>query len=67
MRIPSTHLDVITICDVRSGTRCKDCINKGRDCDKIKRKYHVSKPYEVLDRLDYYLMKDEREDNEHGN
>ena len=67
MRIPCSHLDVMQICDVRSGARCKDCINQGKQCDKIKRKYHVSKPYEVLDKLDFYLLKDEREEKEHGN
>lgn len=67
MRIPHNHLDIMTICDVRSGARCKDCVNKGYECEKIKKLYHVSKPYEVLDRIDYYLMKDEREEKEHGN
>lgn len=44
---------VIQVCDIRSGSRCKDCVYYGNECNLVKSFYKVNAPYEVLDMPNY--------------
>lgn len=43
---------IISVCDLRMNNHlpCRNCEYTGKICDRIKHKYIVSKPYEILDR-----------------
>lgn len=46
-------LDIATTCEIRKdhGRTCKDCIYYGKICERIKHRYDVSKPGELVEEL----------------
>ena len=43
--------DISVVCDMRAtyNLSCHDCMYKGELCDKMKHKFKVAKPYELID------------------
>ena len=39
--------DIISICQVRNGEHCRNCVAAGEPCEDLKRIYWVSKPMDI--------------------